>query len=616
VLVQYVLDLAKQEPLLLILEDVHWADPTTLEWARMLADRISMSAILLLMTGRPDLSPALPGRSHVTHLTLGRLGRAAVAAMVTSRVSDRHLASSILETVISRTDGVPLFVEELSKDLIEHRSALADDESLIIPSSLHDTLMARLHRLPGHHDVAQIASCIGREFGYQMLAAIADLPEAQLRYGLEQLCEAELLLRHGSPPEASYSFKHALVRDAAYESLLKRRRRTIHAQILAAVENGVAPAAAEEMARHAAAAGLWQKAVHYFGVAGRSALERAANAEGFALTAKALAAAEHTADDIDARATVIDLHQARGWAYLTIGDTAAVALEMDAAESGAAQLGLDRVTCRLRAQRAHVETIFGGTIRNAVRYGGDAARIAAKLGNQELSAVARFVRGLSFLFGGRYRSAVAELTVDAEAYVRGLRIAAVGSSGTLAVDGLAVLGDALGQLGRWEDAISQGTAAQAVARETGIPWDMHVANYHLARTFLARGDAETALPLITWNIDFAERSGLPMVLNWHYALLGHACLLRGQCDEALQWLDRSISACAIMGLVWTRAFGLVTKAETLLSAGRPAAAEEAAAEALRLACGHGYRAFKVSAGRILANRLTSAVRPADRASGG
>ena len=119
---------------------------------------------------------------------------------------------------------------------------------------------------------------------------------------------------------------------------------------------------------------------------------------------------------------------------------------------------------------------------------------------QELSAVARFVLGLAFLFGGQYRSAVAELTVDAEAYVRSLRIAAVGSSGTLAVDGLAVLGDALGQLGRWDDAMRQGMAAQAVARETGIAWDMHVANYHLARTFLARGDPETALPMITWNM--------------------------------------------------------------------------------------------------------------------
>ena len=264
----------------------------------------------------------------------------------------------------------------------DHRSALTDHGSPEIPSSLHDTLMARLHRLPGHHDVAQIASCIGREFGYRMLAAIADLPEAQLRYGLEQLCEAELLFRHGSPPEASYSFKHALVRDAAYESLLKRRRRTIHARILAALENGVAPAAAEEMARHAAAAGLWQKAFQYFSVAGRAALGRAANAEGFALTAKALAAAEQIADDINARVNVIDLHQARGWAYLTIGDTAAVALELDAAETSAAQLGLERVTCRLRAQRAHVETIFGGTIRNAVRYGGDAARIAANSGTR------------------------------------------------------------------------------------------------------------------------------------------------------------------------------------------------------------------------------------------
>jgi class 3 adenylate cyclase/tetratricopeptide (TPR) repeat protein len=601
VLVKYFLGSAKRQPLLLVLEDVHWADPSTLEWVRMLTDRITASALLLLITGRPERVPALPRSLHLTQLSLGRLGRAAVAAMVASRVSDQQMTSPLLETILSRTDGVPLFVEELSKELVERGSVLTTDGSPEVPSSLHDTLMARLDRLPGQNEVAQIASCIGRDFDYRLLAAIADLPEKRLCVCLDQLCEAELLFSDGSPPDASYSFKHALVRDAAYECLLKRRRRTIHARILTALETRVSPAAPEELAQHAAAAGLWRKGLQYYGQAGKAALDRSANIEGFALTAKAIKAGEHMAGDMETRAAIIELHQARGWAYLTIGDTAGLATELEAAEASAAQFGLDRMSCQLRAQRAHVETIYGGTTRNAIRYGRDAARIAERLKDGELASVARFVLGLSFLFAGQYRSAVAELIVDAEAYVRGLRMAAVGTSGTLAADGLAVLGDALAQLGHWDDALTHGTAAQAVARETGIPFDMNVANYHLARTFLARGDPESALPLIAWNIEFGERCGLRMVLRWHDALLGHAYMLQGRFDEAIERLDVAIAGCTAMQLLWTSTFGLLIKAETLLAAGQKAAAEGPAAEALRLARRHGYKAFEAGARRVLAS---------------
>ncbi len=600
VLLQHLLGLAARRPLLVVLEDAHWADASTLELVRLLSDRMASSAILMVITSRPEGLPPMPNPPHLTRLMLGRLGRAAVAAMIASTVSGGQAETPLLDTILSRTDGVPLFVEELSKALVERGSALVHaDGTLDVPASLHDTLMARLDRLPGQKEVAQIAACIGREFDHRLLAAIVDKPETDLCRGLEQLCEAELLFRRGTPPEASYSFKHALVRDAAYESLLKSRRRTIHARLLAAIENDGVPAAAEETAQHAAAAGLWAKALHYYGLAGKVALDRAANTEGLALIAKAIEAGGHVADDMHAQAAMIDLRRARGWAYLTMGDTPRVMTELRDAETSAARFGLGQLTCELCAQRAHVETIFGGTMRRALRYGRDAARIAAKLEDRELSSVARFVQGLSFLFAGEYRSAVAELMVDAEVYLHGLRMAAVGSSGTLAVDGLAVLGDALGQLGLWEEALARGAEAQTVAADTGIPWDMQVANYHLARTLLARRDARSALPLITWDIDFGERCGLPMVVQWHHALLGHAYMLDGRHDEAIDLLDRAIAGCTEMQLRWTSTYGLLIKAETLHAAGRAGAAVPAA-EALSLARKHGYRAFEAGARRVLA----------------
>jgi hypothetical protein len=189
--------------------------------------------------------------------------------------------------------------------------------------------------------------------------------------------------------------------------------------------------------------------------------------------------------------------------------------------------------------------------------------------------------------------------------------AAVGSSGTLAVDGLAVLGDSLGQLGHWDEALAPGAEAQAVATETGIAWDRHIANYHLARTLLARGDPSAATPLIEWNIAFGENAGLPMVSTWHLALLGHASLLSGRVHKAIGLLDRAITGCAGMRLKWTQTYALLVKAEASLISDRNDPLPPAT-EALRLSRIHGYHAFAATALRLLAVGAT----PADPAAAG
>ena len=189
---------------------------------------------------------------------------------------------------------------------------------------------------------------------------------------------------------------------------------------------------------------------------------------------------------------------------------------------------------------------------------------------------------------------------DVAAYQHGLRMVAVGTSGTLAVDGLAVLGDAHGHLGRWDEALSRGAEAQTVAVETANPWDMHIANYDLARTLLVRGDAASALPLITANIEFkGERSGFPMVVKWHSALLGQAYLQFGQYEQAIQSLDCAIAECTEMQLVWASTLARLAKAETELAAGMTGATATAE-ETLRFARRHGYKAFEASACRVLA----------------
>jgi predicted ATPase len=220
---------------LVVLEDAHWSDPTTLELVELALDRIAGARVLLLLTSRPDSQPAVGGHPRVTRLALNRLGRGPTEAIVKRLAGDSGLHPTVLGEIAARTDGVPLFVEELTRAVLEAGATTAT-AAVAVPASLHASLMARLDRVPGIREVAQIAACIGREFPYPLLAAVSPASEPELRAALDQLAAAELVFARGEPPEASYVFKHALVRDAAYESLLKSKRRRLHAEIAVALE--------------------------------------------------------------------------------------------------------------------------------------------------------------------------------------------------------------------------------------------------------------------------------------------------------------------------------------------------------------------------------------------
>jgi class 3 adenylate cyclase/predicted ATPase len=282
--------LAAREPVLLILEDAHWLDPSTLEVIELYLDRGAAARILTVITSRPDRQPALAAHPHVTRLTLNRLGRAGVEAIVASLSGDEALPAGVMDAIVSRTDGVPLFVEEITKAVLETGAA----GELRVPASLHDSLMARLDRLPEVKEVAQAAACIGRVFDYPLLAAVAGWPEGDLAAALGKLAAAELVFRRGTPPEASYTFKHALVRDAAYESLLRSRRQAMHREIAEALTErfpDVAARTPELLARHYGEAGLDDRAKHYWTLAGRQALAGSKYAEASSHLANALALA-------------------------------------------------------------------------------------------------------------------------------------------------------------------------------------------------------------------------------------------------------------------------------------------------------------------------------------
>ncbi|MGH6918219.1 MAG: ATP-binding protein, partial [Geminicoccaceae bacterium] len=282
-LVGQMLGLAARHPVLVVLEDVHWIDPTTLELIEQCLDRIAAAPVLILLTSRPDNQPSLAAHPHVTRLTLNRLGRTGVAAIV-ARLGGDQLPTETLAAIIARTDGVPLFVEELTKAVLETGETA-------IPASLHDSLMARLDRIPEVKEAAQTAACIGREFDYALLAEIADEPEPALATALDQLTAAELIFRRGTPPEARYTFKHALVQDAAYQSLLKSKRQQLHARIAQALERQLpdgGEAEPEVLAQHLTDASLPERAIPYWRRAGELAAGRSANLEAIAHLSKGL----------------------------------------------------------------------------------------------------------------------------------------------------------------------------------------------------------------------------------------------------------------------------------------------------------------------------------------
>jgi len=292
--------LAKKRPVLMICEDAHWVDPTSLEVFGRTVDQIKTLPVLLIVTFRPEFNAPWAGRSHVTSLALNRLGEREAAAIIARLAGNKVLPADMMAEIVERTDGIPLFVEEMTKAVLEAESegearrtaGAVPSPALAVPASLHASLMARLDRLGPAKEVAQIGAAIGREFSHALLAAVARKPEAELGAALDRLIAAGLLFRQGVPPHANYLFKHALVQDAAYGTLLREPRRALHARIAETLEiqfAEIAESKPELLARHCTKAGLIEKAAVLWGKAGQRSLARSALVEAAEQLTRALA---------------------------------------------------------------------------------------------------------------------------------------------------------------------------------------------------------------------------------------------------------------------------------------------------------------------------------------
>ena len=290
-IVAWLLEEAERRPVLQVWEDIHWADPTTLELLELTHEQCPTVSVLNVMTFRPEFTPTWTNRSHMVPLTLNRLERPEVEALITHHAGGKALPDEVVEHIVARGDGVPLYVGELTRAILASDTVHQIDDryelsgplgDMSIPATLQDSLMARLDRLPTVREIAQLGAVLGREFAYETLRAVADIEEPSLRDGLGQLVEAELLYQRGRPPRSRYMFKHALIQDAAYQSLLRRTRQRYHqqvAELLVGRFPELVQTHPETLARHFSEAGFSDQAVTYWLEAGRLALQRSANQE-------------------------------------------------------------------------------------------------------------------------------------------------------------------------------------------------------------------------------------------------------------------------------------------------------------------------------------------------
>jgi TOMM system kinase/cyclase fusion protein len=336
-LVAWLMEEAERQSVYNPWEDIHWADPSTLEVLTLVIDQAPTTRLYVLLTFRPEFLPSWGNRSYLSQLTLSRLGREHVEAMVERVTGGKPLPAEVVQQIVAKTDGVPLYVEELTKTVVESVESLESGSTLGqlslqlgIPATLHDALMARLDRLGPAKDLAQLGATLGREFSYELLQAVSLLDEATLQHGLKQLVEVELVYQRGLVPQAHYLFKHALIQDTAYQSLLKSKRQQLHqqiAQVLAERFAETVETQPELVAHHYTEAGLVAQAIPYWQQAGQRASQRSANIEAISHLTKGLELLK-TLPDTPARAQQelmlqvalsIPLMLTRGWAAPEVG---------------------------------------------------------------------------------------------------------------------------------------------------------------------------------------------------------------------------------------------------------------------------------------------------------
>ena len=612
ILVEQVEGLASRQPVLALYEDAHWMDPTTLAALGLLIERVQRLPVLVVITFRPEFAPPWSGYAHVTQLSLARLTRRHGGTIITRLAGGKALPEEVLDEIVARTDGIPLFVEELTKTVLEsgllqdaggHFELAAPLLPLAIPSTLQDSLMARLDRLAPVKEVAQTAAAIGREFDHQLLAAVSSSSEKQLNDALDQLVAAELIFRRGAPPDATYSFKHALVQEAAYNSLLKSRRQQLHARIAQALEEQVPDIAAnrpEVLARHSTDAGLTEKAVGYWHRAGQLAAERFAHKEAIAHHTRGLELLRSLPDTLE--------HTQEEIRFLNALGVSLVTTKGPVPEAAAAYLRARQLAERIGDTRQAYAAVWGLWYHHHVQMRFKTARelsyelleLAKRERDNELLLQAHHAAWPVLLFGGEFllcrehaEEGLALYDPD-EHRSHALRYAGH-DPGVCCRYHSAV---ALWLLGCPDQAIAMAHDAVRLATELAQPISLAIALGYLSFLHQFRGEARLAQEQAEATIARAAEQAYFQYRATGIIIRGWAVAVEGDLEAGTAALQDGLRDLRAAGADVRRSYFLALLADIYARSGRTEAARSAIADALAFAEESGERWWEADLYRL------------------
>jgi TOMM system kinase/cyclase fusion protein len=600
-LLTILLRIATQQPLLFVMEDLHWVDPTTLELLSLLVDQGPTARILALWTFRPDFSPPWTGRSHLTQVTLHRLPRQQATEMTARVAHGKTLPPEVVEQVVAKTDGVPLFVEELTKmvlesDLLQEREGRYELTGplppLAIPTTLHDSLMARLDRLATVKGLVQLGATLGREFSYELLQAVSPWDESTLRRGLHQLVEAEFLYQQGLPPQATYIFKHALIQDAAYQSLLRSTRQQYHqriAQVLEAQFPEIVTTEPELLAHHYAEAGLLAQALPYWQQAGQRASERSAHLEAIAHLTKGLEVLTTLPDTPERAWHELELQIALGPALMAIQGWGSPAVAQAYSRA--------RALCRQVGDTPQLFPVLWGlwgwyqmrgALGMAQGVGEQLLALAQGTHDRALLLLAHNVLGDNAIWLGEFAAARAHMEqglacYDAQQH-HPLAVRYGGFDPGLHSRYHAAF--ALWVLGYPDQALERSQDALTLARALAHPQSWASAAAHVAMFHSLRREWQAAQELAEAGMALAREQGFPLWLAWGTIQWGWALAEQGHIEAGIAQMRQGLAAWRATGTELIRPYFLGLLAEAYQKGGQTAAGLGAIDEALALVQQH------------------------------
>jgi class 3 adenylate cyclase/predicted ATPase len=614
---------AEHQPTLAVWEDLHWADPSTLEFLSLLIDQTPTARLLTLLTCRPEFRPPWSPRSYLTHLTLGRLGRAQVEAIIERITGGKELPVEVVQQIVTKTDGVPLFVEELTKTILES-GLLRECENryelsrplpqLAIPATLHDSLMARLDRLATGKEVAQLAATLGRTFPYELLRAVSPLDEDTLQQALVRLRDAELLYQRGVPPQATYVFKHALIQEAAYQSLLRSTRQQYHqriAQVLTEHFPDTAETQPELLAHHYTEGGLGAPAVEYWQRAGERAIARSAYVEAISHLTRGLELLqaypdipEHSQRELALYTALgVPLQATKGWAAPEVGHAYTRARELCQQMGDTPQLfPVLRGLWRFYQVR--------GEVRTAHALAEQSLRLAQHIQEPFFLLVAHESLGTSLYQLG-------EIAAAHTHYERGLTFYTPQQHHALVLlygtdPGVACLTRAaVAQwvLGYPDQALQRSREALTLARELSQPFSLM---YALSWTIMVpqfRREGHTAQEWAEAIIALSHEQEFAQGIVWGKILQGWALAAHGQEDEGIAAMRQGLMDWRALGVLTGVSYVLTLLAEAHGARGQAEEGLRLLAEALAVVHETGERWHEVELYRVQGELLLRQATP-------